>query len=197
MSAEVAGSNPVCSIRVNHCPLRICRPAAGCWNSMVSYPCTKGSGSKSPLVCRQIQNSSIQPTEDTVLAVGFFYICRYSIRRRCWWRDHLRGCAAPVNQKQFYKSTPWKRARQAYIDKRLAIDGGICELCHEEPGYIVHHFKVWLDDINCNDPEIALNEDNFQYVCLTCHNKEADPRRETPGRCRYGPNGEILRNSLY
>lgn len=107
------------------------------------------------------------------------------------------GDQAMLTQKQFYKSAPWKRARQAYIDKRIAIDGGICEQCHEEPGLIVHHWKVWLDDINCNDPEISLNEENFQYVCQTCHNKEKDPRIETPGRCRYGPNGEIIRNSMY
>jgi hypothetical protein len=102
-----------------------------------------------------------------------------------------------LNQKQFYKSQAWRRSRQAYIDKRKAIDGGICELCHEEPGLIVHHFRVWLDDVNCNDPTISLNEENFQYVCQTCHNKEKDPRNGVPGRCRYGPNGEIIRNSLY
>lgn len=109
----------------------------------------------------------------------------------------MRGCTVPMNQKQFYKSTPWKRARQAYIDKRMAVDGGICEICHEEPGYIVHHYKVWLDDINCNDLEISLNEDNFQYVCHDCHNRERDPRQSTPGRCLFGPNGEIIRNSKY
>ena len=102
-----------------------------------------------------------------------------------------------MTQKEFYKSTPWKRARKAYIEKRKAIDGGDCEICHEEPGLIVHHYKVWLDDVNCNDPEISLNEDNFQYVCQNCHNKEKDPRLQTPGRCRYGPDGEIIRNSLY
>lgn len=102
-----------------------------------------------------------------------------------------------MNQKQFYKSRPWLRARQAYIDKRMAIDGGICEKCHEEPGKIVHHYKTWLDDINCNDPEISLNEDNFMYECQTCHNQERDPRKSTPGRCLYGPNGEIIRNTNY
>ena len=101
-----------------------------------------------------------------------------------------------MNQKQFYKSRPWLRARQAYIDKRMATDGGICEKCHEEPGKIVHH-KIWLDDVNCNDPEISLNEDNFMYECQTCHNQERDPRKETPGRCLYGPNGEIIKNTNY
>ena len=102
-----------------------------------------------------------------------------------------------LTQKQFYKSQAWKRARQTYIDKRMAVDGGLCELCNDEPGLIVHHFKIWLDDKNCNDPSISLNEDNFQYVCQTCHNKEKDPRTKTPGRCFYGPNGEIIRNTNY
>lgn len=100
-----------------------------------------------------------------------------------------------MTQEQFYKTQEWRRARQVYIDKRKAIDGGECEICGQEPGLIVHHFKIWLDDVNCNDPEISLNEDNFQYVCQTCHNKEVDPRKEKPGRCLYGPNGEILRNT--
>ena len=99
-----------------------------------------------------------------------------------------------MNQKQFYKTRAWKRARDAYIGRRLAIDGGLCEVCHVEPGLIVHH-KTWLDDINCNDPEISLNPDNFRYECQTCHNREVDPRKIVPGRCLYGPDGEIIRNT--
>lgn len=102
-----------------------------------------------------------------------------------------------MTQKQFYKSRPWLRARQAYINKRIKIDGGLCEVCREEPGLIVHHFRIWLDDINCNDPKISLNEDNFKYECLVCHNKERDPRKASPGRCLYGPDGEIIRNTAY
>ena len=98
-----------------------------------------------------------------------------------------------LTQKQFYKTGAWKRARQAYIDYRLSIDGGICEVCGVEPGLIVHH-KIWLDDFNCNDPDISLNHRNFRYECQTCHNKEVDPRKEMPGRVKYGPNGEILQN---
>lgn len=100
-----------------------------------------------------------------------------------------------VNQKQFYKTRAWRRARDAYIAERVAIDGGICEACGQEPGKIVHHWRTWLDDINCNDPDISLNPDNFKYECQTCHNKEVDPRKATPGRCRYGPNGEIIRQT--
>ena len=110
-------------------------------------------------------------------------------------RDTYRERGRPLNQKQFYKTPAWRRARDAYISKRMAVDGGICEACRVEPGKIVHHFKVWLDDINCNDPDIALNPDNFKLECQTCHNKEQDPRKSTPGRCKYGANGEIIRNT--
>ena len=97
-----------------------------------------------------------------------------------------------MTQKQFYKSRAWRRARQAYIDYRLALDGGLCEKCHEEPGNIVHH-TIWLDDDNCNDPDISLNPERFLYECQTCHNQERDPRIQVAGRCLYGPDGEILR----
>ena len=101
-----------------------------------------------------------------------------------------------LTQVQFYKTPAWRKVRRTYIDQRKAIDGGLCEVCHEEPGKIVHH-KIWLDDVNCNDPEISLNHKNFLYECQTCHNKEKDPRLASPGRCRYGPDGEIIRNTLY
>ncbi len=100
-----------------------------------------------------------------------------------------------LNQKQFYLTRAWRRARDAYVSERVAIDGGICEACGVEPGKIVHHYKIWLDDINCNDPDISLNPDNFKLECQTCHNKEVDPRKEAPGRCSYGPNGEIIRKT--
>ena len=99
-----------------------------------------------------------------------------------------------MNQKQFYKSLAWRRARDAYIAERVAIDGGVCEVCGDELGKIVHH-KIWLDDENCNDPSISLNPELFTYECQTCHNRETDPRKDTPGRCIYGPNGEIISNT--
>ena len=104
--------------------------------------------------------------------------------------------ADAMTQKEFYKSQAWRRCRQAFIDSRMAIDGGLCQVCGEEPGLIVHH-TIWLDDINCNDPDISLNPERFLYECQTCHNKEKDPRKATPGRCLYGPNGEIIRNTNY
>lgn len=101
-----------------------------------------------------------------------------------------------MNQKQFYKSPAWEKARRAFIEYRIAIDGGLCQVCGEELGKIVHH-TIWLDDENCNDPSISLNQELFLYECQTCHNREQDPRKAPRGRCLYGPNGEIIRNSEY
>ena len=102
-----------------------------------------------------------------------------------------------MTQKQFYKTMAWRRARDAYIKQRIAIDGGLCEVCGQDTGMIVHHM-VWLNDSNVNDPEISLSFNNFRYECQTCHNKEKDPvKDQAQGRCKYGPDGEILRNSIY
>ena len=101
-----------------------------------------------------------------------------------------------MTQKQFYKSRAWRRARQAYIDERIAIDGGLCEVCGQELGLIVHH-KVWLNDENCNDESISLNPKNFRYECQNCHNRERNPLYSAPGRCGWTESGELIRKSEY
>lgn len=103
-------------------------------------------------------------------------------------RRELRG----MTQKEFYKSQAWRRTRKAYIDYRIALDGGVCEVCRQELGRVVHH-KIWLNDKNCSDPDISLSFKNLRYECQTCHNKEKDPSRKAPGRVAYGPNGEVLK----
>lgn len=77
--------------------------------------------------------------------------------------------------KAFYKSKAWRRCRKAYIDKRVMIDGGMCEECHKQLGYIVHH-KIKLTPKNINNPNIALNLSNLAYLCKDCHDEnEAHP----------------------
>lgn len=98
-----------------------------------------------------------------------------------------------MTQKEFYKTVAWRRARAAYIERRMAIDGGICEVCGQQPGKVVHHYRVWLDDQNCNDPSISLNDTNFRYECQDCHNKEQDPRKpKAPGRVQFTADGELV-----
>lgn len=73
--------------------------------------------------------------------------------------------------KKFYNSDKWKKCRAAYIAKRIAIDGGLCECCHKEQGYIVHHIVNITAD-NINNPDIVLNENNLRYECKHCHDLE-------------------------
>ena len=71
--------------------------------------------------------------------------------------------------KQFYDSKAWQSCREYYIQTRVMIDGGLCEACGERLGHIVDHIEE-LDDSKIQDPMIALNHDNLQYLCLDCHN---------------------------
>ena len=94
------------------------------------------------------------------------------------------SCAVVVNVRSvsfpFYKSKAWRNCRAAY----LRSVSGLCEECMKQgivkPADIVHH-KIVLDDEKAKDPEIALNFENLQAVCIDCHNKihysKAQPKR--------------------
>lgn len=81
--------------------------------------------------------------------------------------------------KSFYMSAAWKHCRKAYIEHVH----GLCERCHK-PGWIVHH-KVYLTPDNINDPDVTLNFNNLEYLCLDCHNIE------------HGGEGEPIKEGLY
>ena len=73
--------------------------------------------------------------------------------------------------KKFYNSKEWIKCRESYIKKVH----GLCEHCLKKnkytPGYIVDHIEE-LTPNNINNPEITLNHDNLQYLCLECHNRK-------------------------
>ena len=97
--------------------------------------------------------------------------------------------------KKFYTSKKWRRCRSAYIAERIQQDGGLCEVCGERTGYIVHH-KIPLDSGNINCPEISLNSDNLMYVCKDCHDKfeghfnDRQPMRKSRLRVIFDDDGE-------
>ena len=72
-------------------------------------------------------------------------------------------------KQMFYHSKAWGDCRKSYI-----VQHPLCERCLAKgqivPSYIVHH-KVYLTDDNLNNPEIALNHDNLEALCFTCHNQ--------------------------
>lgn len=94
--------------------------------------------------------------------------------------------------KTFYHSDKWKRCKNAYIQQRYLIDGGLCEECHNEQGYIVHH-KIYLNKNNINDPLITLNPDNLEYVCKRCHDKfegHGVGKSKQKSKAKFNSNGE-------
>lgn len=67
--------------------------------------------------------------------------------------------------KAFYDSPAWQRCRKAYIEHVF----GLCERCGK-PGLILHH-KILLTPENIDNPDVTLNFDNLEFVCLECHNQ--------------------------
>ena len=70
--------------------------------------------------------------------------------------------------RSFYASKRWEKCRKSYIDNRINIDGGMCEECHKNLGYIVHH-KTAITEANVSNPDVTLSHDNLEYVCKDCH----------------------------
>lgn len=92
---------------------------------------------------------------------------------------------------RFYNHAPWMKLRDSYIADRMAIDGGMCERCREKLGYIVHH-KIELTPENIGNPEISLNKDLLEYVCLECHNREHDVFQPAERRVLFDDDGNVI-----
>ena len=65
---------------------------------------------------------------------------------------------------KFYKSKTWHLAR----DYCKMNNHYCCEECGSPKDLEVHH-KIALTLTNYQDPMIALNQDNLQCLCRTCH----------------------------
>ena len=94
--------------------------------------------------------------------------------------------------KRFYDSNAWKKCRASYIALRMSIDGGMCEECHAEAGYIVHH-TILLAPENINDPDVALNHTFLKYVCKKCHDEEEGHfAKRTKLLCKFDEDGQPI-----
>lgn len=96
--------------------------------------------------------------------------------------------------KQFYRSKAWQECRAAYIQSVH----GLCERCQKKgkvvPGYIVHH-KEELTPENINDPNVTLNWEKLEYVCLECHNEEHGVGKSSPAirdGLMFDENGDVV-----
>lgn len=110
--------------------------------------------------------------------------------------DEIRAFAwrnmAKEFSRAFYKSRTWQDCRNSYA----AYRGHLCEMCLRRGilarGEIVHH-KIPLTPENIEDPEIALNFNNLELLCRSCH-AEVHDRRKGCRRFSFGPNGEVIIN---
>lgn len=96
--------------------------------------------------------------------------------------------------KRFYNSKAWRMCRDSYISMRIAVDGGMCEQCRDEQGYIVHH-KVMLTERNIKEPEITLNHHNLMYVCKHCHDEYEEHgvgHKKVKCLCLFDENGQPI-----
>jgi len=97
--------------------------------------------------------------------------------------------------KGFYNSKAWERCRNSYIQQRILSDGGLCEKCHEDLGFIVHHVTE-LTPANIGDPDISLNHNNLQYVCKKCHDREHGVFCESERNYYFDEKGQIIPTPL-
>lgn len=91
--------------------------------------------------------------------------------------------------RKFYHSKKWLKCRRIYI----ATVFGLCEKC-QAPGHILHH-KVELTPQNISNPEITLNFNNLEYLCLDCHNREHGSRTPTQKGLTFDKDGNLIQDT--
>ena len=81
----------------------------------------------------------------------------------------------PDRIKNFYKnSKAWKAARWECIIRC----NGLCQRCGKTGKEVHHKIPLTLDNIDI--PEIALGQDNLEFLCTSCH--DAERRKYEPVR---------------
>jgi 5-methylcytosine-specific restriction protein A len=69
--------------------------------------------------------------------------------------------------KRFYNSDAWKKCRPIILTR----DRYLCQECLRKgiltPANTVHHIKHYKEH-----PELALDPNNLEVICDSCHNKE-------------------------
>ncbi len=87
---------------------------------------------------------------------------------------------------KFYKGKAWQECRDAYYAYRY----GLCERCGK-PGLIVHH-REKLTPLNINDPNVTLNWEKLELLCLDCHNREHGESSPTQDGLSFDEEGNLI-----
>ena len=79
-----------------------------------------------------------------------------------------------MTTKQFYTSNAWRNLLTILRQERTGDDGLLrCAYCGKpivKKYDCVGHHKKELNEVNVNDPSIALNPDNVELIHFGCHN---------------------------
>jgi 5-methylcytosine-specific restriction protein A len=74
-------------------------------------------------------------------------------------------------QNSFYNSRSWRKCAKTYAESKQ----NLCERCFDKgivkSYYIVHH-KIYLTNETINNPDVSMNFENLEILCLDCHNLE-------------------------
>ena len=62
---------------------------------------------------------------------------------------------------KFYHSKAWKDCKRSFISDRVAVDGGMCQVCHEKP-----------------DPDITLNHNKKEQLDVLLYMHRIARKRE-------------------
>ena len=113
-----------------------------------------------------------------------------------------------TTRRKFYDSKAWWECRGGFVKSKNYL----CERCgrvcwtkgdnrykrakaegHDVVFGIVHHME-YLNDSNVNDPNISLNWENLEYLCIECHNKEHMTKNvEVRKDVTFDEDGNIIR----
>ena len=131
----------------------------------------------------------------TFRRAGWF--ASFWLRGRFIQRKAEAGADEPVNKSQevenFYTTWTWRKCRKAFAESK----GNLCERCLKrgliEPGskdrpLEVHH-KIPLTAETVTDPKVALNWENLELLCKSCHDEERERRAK---RWTIGPDGSVM-----
>lgn len=106
-------------------------------------------------------------------------------------------------RKSFYNSKAWKSVKKAiWLKQKLLCNrcrkpvyvDGLSEYLPKEQRRtgIVHH-KIYLDDTNVYDDNIALNEDNLEGICKECHELEHHQEQVTRKNYMFDEAGNLIK----
>lgn len=88
----------------------------------------------------------------------------------------------------FYNSPAWIRCRDGFMASKYYV----CERCGSLA--VICHHRVHLTPETIGDPNVTLNWDNLQALCLDCHNREHGNGDVCAEGLRFDSRGNLVKD---